>query len=113
MAAPFERIAIIGTGLIGTSLALALKSQRNPARISGFDLNGDSRRGANGAKTASGQKAFDKVVGSFREAVRGADLVVVATPVQGLEVAFQELAVTVGPGTIVTDTAGTKEKALA
>jgi prephenate dehydrogenase len=113
LAERFGTVAILGTGLIGSSLALALKAQRQPPRVVGFDLNGDSRRGASGLKTPSGLKAFDQVVGNLAEAARGADLIVLSTPVRGMELLFRELSVLARPGAVVTDTGSTKQQVLA
>jgi prephenate dehydrogenase len=108
-----QKVAILGTGLIGSSLALALKSQKNPPQIGGFDLNSDSRRGAAGLKASSGTKAFDRVSGNLAETVRGADLVVVSAPVRAMELLFRELATVATPGTVITDTGSTKQQVLA
>lgn len=113
MAARFERVAIVGTGLIGSSLALAVKAQKNPPRIVGLDLNADHRRGAGGLKTTSGIKAFDLVTGNLAEALRGAELIVVSTPVRAMELLFQQIAGLAAPGTVVTDTGSTKQQVLA
>ena len=67
MYAGFQRVAILGTGLIGSSLALALKAGKNPPQVTGFDLNADSRRGAGGLKTAGGAKAFDRLTGNLAQ----------------------------------------------
>ena len=48
MSQTFRTIAVLGTGLIGASLALTLKEQKGAPRVVGFDLKGDSRRGAAG-----------------------------------------------------------------
>jgi prephenate dehydrogenase len=108
----FERVAIIGTGLIGTSLALALKAQRDPARISGFDPNAEHRRGAAAQKTPDGRKAFDHVSGNLVETVRSARLIVISTPVRAMEWVCGELGALAEPGTVVTDTGSTKHEVL-
>lgn len=113
MAQRFETVAILGTGLIGSSLALALKAPKQPPRVVGFDLSGDSRRGAAGLKTSAGVKAFDQVVGNLAQAARGADLIVLSTPVREMELLFRELRVLAKPGSVVTDTGSTKRQVLA
>ena len=102
----FQRVGIIGTGLIGASLGLALKRLTPPPQIIGFDLSSDSRR------AASGQKAVDRATGNLAEAVRDADLVIVATPVRAVELVFREIAPLIRPGTVVTDTGSTKRQIL-
>lgn len=100
----FGQVAIIGTGLIGASLGLALKRLNPPPRVVGFDLSSDSRR------AASSRKAVDKATGHLAEAVRDADLVVVATPVRAIELVFQEIAPLLRDGAVVTDTGSTKRR---
>jgi len=112
MAAPFRHVAILGTGLIGGSLALALKSSNPAARVVGFDLNGESRSGAGGLKTDAGAKAFDDVSGNLARALSGADLVVLSTPVRALELLLREVGTLATPGMVVTDTGGTKQQVL-
>jgi prephenate dehydrogenase len=102
----FQKVAIVGTGLIGTSLGMALKRLNPPPQIIGCDLRGDARR------AASGQKAVDRATGNVIEAVREADLVMVATPVRAMELIFQEIALVLRPGTVVTDTGSTKRDIL-
>ncbi len=100
----FQRVAILGTGLIGTSLGMALKRLSPVPYIVGFDISGDSRR------AASGRKAVDKATSHLPEAVRDADLVIVATPVRTSELIFREIAPLIRAGTVVTDTGSTKRQ---
>jgi prephenate dehydrogenase len=109
----FGQVGVLGTGLIGTSLAIALKAQASPPRVIGFDLNADHRRGAAGQKTLAGRKAFDDIGGSLPQAVQGSDLIVVSTPVREMELLFRELAAMAAPGSVVTDTGSTKRQVLA
>jgi len=93
-----RRVAVIGTGLIGTSIALA--ARRAGAAVAGWD-----RDPAVLATAAAG--AGLTPAGSLDEAVDGADLVVVATPigaVPGVVVA----ALAAAPSVIVTDAASVK-----
>ena len=103
---PFQRVGIVGTGLIGASLGLALKRLTPPPQVIGFDLSSDSRR------LASSRKAVDRATSNLADAVRDADLVVVATPVRSIELVFQEIAPLLRPGTVVTDTGSTKRQVL-
>ena len=108
----FERVAILGTGLIGSSIALAMRAQNHPPQIVGFDISNDSRRVAGGLKTAAGVKAFDQVSGNLVDAIRGADLLVLSTPVRAIEQLLREIATLAAPGTVVTDTGSTKQQIL-
>ena len=82
------RIAIVGTGLMGASLALALKnSPLLNLEVVGTDSSGGARSGAQ--KTG----AFNRVEGRLLNAVEGADIVVLATPI----VAMKELLEVMAP----------------
>jgi prephenate dehydrogenase len=113
MADRFSTVAILGTGLIGSSLALALRRGKGGPRIRGFDLSNDSRRGAADLRAPTGGRAFDEVSGNLAETVRDADLVVLATPVRAMELLFRELAPLAKSGAVVTDTGGSKQQVLA
>lgn len=101
----FERVGIIGTGLLGSSVGLALKAARPATQIIGFDLRGEHVRGAQKAK------AIDRGA-SLRDTVKDAQLVVVATPVGAMKTTFEEIAPHLREGTVVTDTGSTKAQVL-
>src|SRR4051812_17509855 len=101
MAAP-ARVAIVGTGLIGASLGLALKRGPAPPRVVGFDHNAQQPR------PPRGLGALDRHADSLLDAVQGADLVVLATPVRAIESIMREVGNLLPEGTVVTDTASTK-----
>ena len=103
----FENVAIIGTGLIGASVGLALKRLTPAPRVIGCDLRGDARR------SATGMKAVDRATGNLADAVRDVDLVVVAAPVRAIELVFREIGPLLRPGTVVTDTGSTKRQVMA
>src|SRR5207302_766927 len=71
---PIRQITIIGTGLIGGSLALALRKKRFRGKIIGCDQPDVLRR----AKKIG---AIDKGIGDPIKAAEGSDVVVIATPV--------------------------------
>lgn len=102
------RIAIIGTGLIGTSIALRLARSRIAAdlEIIGCDRLRDH------AQDAERTKAFTRVVRDPREAVHDAPLVVVSTPTLAVRDVFETVADALAPGATVTDTASTKAEVL-
>lgn len=93
MTARFERIAVLGLGLIGGSLLAATRQAGLP--VVGYDV--DSQTAA--AASASG---FD-VARSDAEAVAGADLVVLAMPLPEVGAALRSLAPHLAPATLVTD----------
>jgi prephenate dehydrogenase len=93
------RLAVVGTGLVGTSVALA--AGRGGVRCRGYDadsgvLDGAASRGA--LEPAS----------SLADAVADAELVVVAVPVGSAPAVVQEVLDAVDEGTVVTDVASTK-----
>ncbi len=96
------KISIIGTGLIGTSLGLALKEAKVQGKISGHDKE-FSR-----AKAAQSAGAIDKAVWNLPKACRDADLVILALPLAAIPDTMQAIADDLRPGTVVLDTAPLK-----
>jgi prephenate dehydrogenase len=94
-----SRLAVIGTGLVGTSVALA--ARRAGIRCAGYDVDAGvlAEASALGSLTAAGSAA---------EAVAGAELVVVAVPVGAAVAAAREALAAAGPHVTVTDVASTK-----
>jgi len=101
----FDRVALLGTGLIGTSVALGIKAARPSTRIVGYDASG------NNVRRAQQLKAIDRGA-HVLDAVADAQLVVVATPVGAMETLFAEIAPALQPGTVVLDTGSTKQQVL-
>jgi cyclohexadieny/prephenate dehydrogenase len=99
----FERVAIIGIGLIGSSLARVLRRDRLAGEIVAC-----ARRAETRAKALE-LAIVDRAVEDAAEAVRGADLVVIATPLS----AYADIAARIGaalrPGAIVTDVGSVKQ----
>jgi prephenate dehydrogenase len=103
-----KRIAIIGLGLIGGSMGLALKA----AGLSDTLLVGYSRRQETGVK-ARRLGAVDEVAGDLASCVAGAGLVILATPVMAMEKVLKGIAPHLKEGCIVTDVASTKAQVMA
>jgi prephenate dehydrogenase len=102
-----DKIAIVGTGLIGASLGMAIRqSMPKAATVVGTDRD----RG----NSADAQKmgALDKVENSLRSAVEGADIVVVATPVTAIRDVFQAISPYLSEGCLVTDTGSSKAEVM-
>lgn len=97
------RIAIIGTGLIGASIGLALMSRKTR----NYEIVGADRDRGN-ARQAKKMGALDREVGSLEEALDGAGIVVLAVPVQAAKQILQESAKYLAEGAVVTDTCSTK-----
>src|SRR4030088_1910955 len=96
-----NRVAILGTGLIGASIGLALKAARPQTQITGYDASGDNLR------RAQGVKAIDRR-GSLRDALANADVVIVSTPVGSMRALFEEMAPLLPVHALVMDTGSTK-----
>lgn len=97
----FQRISIIGLGLIGGSWGLALKARGASARRVGCDKPEVVERAV-----AAG--IVDEVFADPLEAVRGADLVIVATPVGAILDLLPLIKGAVPPRALVTDVGSTK-----
>jgi len=97
----FKQVTIIGTGLIGGSLGLALKKRHLAGRVVGCDR-------APVLERAQGCGAIEAGSTNLGDAVRGSDLVVLATPV----ISILDLIGRLGPAllakTLVTDVGSTK-----
>lgn len=96
-----RQITIVGTGLIGGSLGLALRQAGFAGTIIGCD-----RPEVLDAAIICG--AIDRGDTDVRQAVEGSNVVVLATPVGAILSAFEKLAPTLPAGTLVTDTGSTK-----
>jgi prephenate dehydrogenase len=100
-----NRVAILGTGLIGSSIGLAIKAARPSAQISGYDASGDHLR------RAQSSKAIDRRA-SLRDALADADLVIVSTPVGAMKALFEEIGPLLPVEALVMDTGSTKAQVL-
>jgi prephenate dehydrogenase len=97
------RLAIIGLGLIGGSLGLALKRER----LDDLEIVGqDNEWGVVGRARKLG--AIDRGARNAASAVEGAAIVVIATPISQVGKVMEAIAPAVGEGAVVTDTASTK-----
>lgn len=97
-----QSVAIIGLGVIGGSLALALKQHYPEIQVTGC-----AREAALAA--AMERKIADIYTSSIRDAVAGADLVFICTPVHTILAMLPDIASAVQPHAIVTDVGSTKE----
>src|SRR5260370_7935812 len=100
--AMFNRVAIIGLGLIGGSIGLALRNAKSAQQITGYDLG----KGVTDRARRIG--AIDQPYNALADAVRGAELIILATPVGAMHSLLQNITTVASPGSIVTDVASTK-----
>ena len=98
-----DRLAIIGLGLMGGSLGLALKRRGYAGRIVGFTRSAERRQ------TALDRGAVDEVFATPREAVAGAGVVVYCAPILAIPPLVRETLPCLEPGALLTDVGSTKE----
>ena len=101
-----RQITIIGTGLIGGSLGLALKKHKFLGKIVGCDSAGIMDRARNRA-------AIDEAIARPVDAVRGSDVVVLASPVGAIIDLIGNLGPLLPSKTLLTDVGSTKTEVLA
>lgn len=100
---PFARLTIIGLGLIGSSVARAVKAQMPSVRITGFDADAEVRSRA----VALG--ICDDVTDTVGASVIDADLVILCVPVGAMGAVAQEFADDLPIDAIVSDVGSCKQ----
>src|SRR6266850_1501546 len=103
----FERVAVLGVGLIGGSFALALKQAQACAHVVGAGRN------AANLKLALERGVIDSIAADAVAAAHGADLVLLAAPVAQFPKLFRDVSSVLGPKAIVTDGGSTKRDVIA
>ncbi len=100
----FERIAIIGAGLIGSSIARAAKAYGAAGSISLYDVSDDVRARAAGL-------GLGDVAGTLADAVKDADCVILCVPVGALEAVSKAAVPHMKAGAVLTDVGSVKKQA--
>jgi cyclohexadieny/prephenate dehydrogenase len=103
----FDEIAILGLGLIGSSMARGAKARGLAGRVVGYDLSADVRA------RAAALKFCDAIAETPKDAVKHADLVVLAVPVGAMGAAAAAIAPYLKPNAIVTDVGSVKAAVIA
>lgn len=103
---PFAHIAIIGAGLIGGSIARAVREKLPEARLSGFDSDAATRQ------RAEELRLFDAVYDGYA-ALGNADLVLLCIPVGAMADAARDIAPYVAQQAIISDVGSCKASILA
>lgn len=98
----FQKVTIIGVGLMGGSLALAMKKEGLAGTVLGVD------RQPHQLEKAVARGAIDAYTCEPAEGIQGADLVVLATPVGRFETIIRQVTPRLSSGCIVTDVGSTK-----
>jgi prephenate dehydrogenase len=99
-----KQVTILGLGVMGTSLGLALKQIKSPPLVIGNDLQYDA------AQQATRLKAVDRIERDPAVAVRASDLVVLAAPVGAIPALLESVAPSLKQGCVVTDVGSTKRE---
>jgi prephenate dehydrogenase len=97
-----SRIAILGTGLLGASVGLALREAGFKGKLVGWN------RGAEGGETALKAGAVDSIVADAIEAARASQVTLLAVPIYATLDFMEKLAPVLGPDQLVTDVGSTK-----
>jgi cyclohexadieny/prephenate dehydrogenase len=98
----FNKVAIIGLGLIGSSIGHAIKRGKLAGEIAGFDISDDVR--ARAAKLGF----TDSIAATAEDAVRNADLVILCTPVGAYKALAEAIAPHLKTGAILSDVGSVK-----
>ncbi|WP_026689494.1 prephenate dehydrogenase [Alteribacter aurantiacus] len=99
-----KQLFVIGLGLIGGSLALAIKKNHPDTHVLGYDLN------ENVTKAAKSLGVINEAAASIEKGATQADLIVIAAPVtQTIEIVGELANLTLKNGAIITDVGSTKK----
>jgi prephenate dehydrogenase len=98
----WERVAVLGLGLLGGSLAWAARERRVAREVVGFARRGETVR------SALERGLVDRGASSPAAAVEGADLVVLATPVDAMGALVRQAVPGLGAGALLTDVGSVK-----
>ncbi|MBU9698097.1 prephenate/arogenate dehydrogenase family protein [Rhodobacteraceae bacterium HSP-20] len=107
MAALYNRVALIGLGLIASSMAHAMRANGLAKEIVGYAKSAETRA------VAVEIGLCDRVTDTAVEAVLGADLVVLAVPVGAMGELAEEIGAHLAAGTTVTDVGSVKQAVIA
>lgn len=103
----YDRVALIGLGLIASSMAHAIRQGGLAREIIGYARSAETRA------TALEIGFVDRVTETAAEAVDGADLVVLAVPVGAMGAIAAEIGPHLAPGATVTDVGSVKQAVIA
>ena len=102
MSVVFERVALIGLGLIAGSMSLAMRRGKLAGEIVGYARSPETRASARDINLV------DRVCDTAEDAVKDADLVVLCVPVGAMEAVSKAIAPHLKPGAIVSDVGSVK-----
>lgn len=102
-----DHLVIIGSGMLGTSIAMGLRNRGYTARISALCRSQESVR------LAEQTGVYNHVLDSPAEALRDATLAIIAVPLSGFSSVFAQIAAHGQPNLVVTDVGSTKASVIA
>ena len=107
MKSDFKKISVIGLGLIGTSILHAINTkQKERVTTFAYDVNSEHR------EIVSEMKIATFVCDEINDAVKDADLVILAVPVGSMKLVANSITSSLKEGAIVTDTGSTKRSVI-
>ena len=107
MSVIYNRVALIGLGLIAGSMAHAMRRAGLAGTITGYARSAETRN------TAREIGLVDEVCETATDAVRDADLVVLAVPIGAMDAVMREIAPALKPGATVSDVGSVKQAVIA
>jgi cyclohexadieny/prephenate dehydrogenase len=99
---PFARVSIIGLGLIGSSIARAVRDAMPTVALSGYDADAEVR------ETARVLKLCDDITDAPGAAVTDADLVILCVPLGAMAAVAESIAADLPPEAIISDVGSSK-----
>lgn len=101
---PFRKVAIIGLGLLGGSIGLAVRARQSDVATTGYDADASVR--------AKAEKLglCDTITDDAIEAVRGADLVILCVPVGAMRQAAEAIAPGLSADAVISDVGSSKQR---
>ena len=103
----FQRVAIVGVGLLGASLGLALKERKLARHVAGV-----GRSNSPSLQIALEKGAIDSAHTDPAAGAAAADLVVLCTPIRQFPDMLKAIAPALKPGALVTDVGSTKQQVM-
>ena len=101
----FNHIALVGLGLIASSIALNIKSKKNRIKITGYSRTKKTREEARKIN-------FCTVCDNYEDCIKGANLVILCVPVGAMGDTMEKIAPYLSKSAIVTDVGSVKESVI-
>ena len=98
----FNQISVIGLGLIGSSISLAIKKNKIANKVIGYSRSNRTRKAANKLNLV------DTVVNNLIKSVKGSDLIIICTPLSIYPKIIREIMPHLKKNSIVTDVGSAK-----